>query len=189
MSTPQPYQPVPQQQPGPYYPPQSSPPYPQQVQYYNYVAPRLPFVPGNFFLRFVAWLFDDIIVGMLTGVVVGMLWIAGLLMGALFGNGGLLLAGFALWFISIPVAIFTFFAYHIKFETGPMQATPAKKLLGLKIYDQNGGPISVGQSIGRILSMVFLSSLFLGLGYFLALFTEKRQALHDLVAGTVVIKG
>ena len=47
---------------------------------------------------------------------------------------------------------------------------------------------NTGQSIGRLLTMVFLSSAFLGLGYFLALFTEKKQALHDLVAGTVVVK-
>ena len=103
--------------------------------------------------------------------------------------GGMLAVGLLLWFVTIPVGVFTFFAYHIKFETGPGQATPAKKMMGLKIVNQNGGRISAGQSIGRILSMVFLSSLFLGLGYFLALFTDKKQALHDLVAGTIVIKG
>jgi uncharacterized RDD family membrane protein YckC len=193
---PQPYQPAPQQQP--YYPPQGypqqqqqyAPQYPQQPQYQGYAAPKaLPFTPGNFFLRFVAWLLDDLFVGMITGVIIGVLWALGLLMGYMAGDGGgVLLAGVALWFATIPIAVFTFFAYHIKFETGPGQATLGKKLVGLKIYDQNGGPISAGQSIGRILSMIFLSSLFLGLGYFLALFTEKKQALHDLVAGTVVIK-
>jgi hypothetical protein len=49
--------------------PQPFQPHPQQPQY-NYAAPSLPFEPGNFFLRFIASILDDIIAGMITGMVI-----------------------------------------------------------------------------------------------------------------------
>jgi uncharacterized RDD family membrane protein YckC len=136
-----------------------------------------PLAPGSFFLRFLAKVIDDILVVLLTGGVILLLWALGLLTGfAAAREFGAVAAGFLLWMVTIPAAVFTYFAYHIRFETG------------LKIVNQYGGPIGAGQAIGRLLSMVFLSSLFLGVGYFLALVTEKKQALHDLVAGTQVVK-
>lgn len=182
--------PAPQQGyvPQPYQQPPYQQPYPIQPNYA--FGPRpLPFIPADFGLRFIAWILDYVFVGFLTGAIVAVLMTVGLIVGYGAGSGGgMVIAGMMLWALIIPVAILTFFVYRVKFETGPMQATPAKRLLGLKVVDQNGGPITAGQSIGRALSMIFLSSMFLGLGYFLALCTEKKQALHDLIASTIVIK-
>jgi uncharacterized RDD family membrane protein YckC len=179
----------------PYGPPQQSPGMPLSPQYGHppyWTPPHFhspPLAPGSFFLRFLAKVIDDILVVLLTGGVILLLWALGLLTGfAAAREFGAVAAGFLLWMVTIPAAVFTYFAYHIRFETGPGQATPGKKLFGLKIVNQYGGPIGAGQAIGRLLSMVFLSSLFLGVGYFLALVTEKKQALHDLVAGTQVVK-
>ncbi len=64
--------------------------------------------------------------------------------------------------------------------------TPGKYLLGLYVCDLDG---RVGLPFGRALLRFvgyFLSSLALGLGYLMPLFTERKRALHDFVAGTYV---
>ncbi len=75
-----------------------------------------------------------------------------------------------------------FLSYFGYFHASSLQATPGKWVLGLKVVDLEGERISFGASIGR----VFTQSVF-SLGWFFALFTEKKQAAHDKVAGTMVL--
>ncbi|MFT8320909.1 MAG: RDD family protein [Bacillus sp. (in: firmicutes)] len=77
--------------------------------------------------------------------------------------------------------------YYTIFQSSKWQATIGKKLLGLKVMTINGERISFWRSLGRYLIMCFLSGI-LFIGYIMAAFTEKKQALHDLIAGTVVAK-
>jgi uncharacterized RDD family membrane protein YckC len=85
--------------------------------------------------------------------------------------------------ISIIVPIF----YYAGMHASKWQATIGKKLLKLKVTDLQGNRISFWRGLGRYLAMVFISSIFY-IGYIIAAFTEKKQSLHDLIAGTVVIK-
>ena len=67
------------------------------------------------------------------------------------------------------------------------QATIGKMALGVMVTDLNGNRISFGRSTGRYFSKI-ISFLPLMIGYLIQPFTERKQALHDLIAGTLVVK-
>ena len=79
-------------------------------------------------------------------------------------------------------------AYHAGFHSSSSQATPGKKAFGIKVTDQEGGRIGLGRAIGRYFA-TWLSFIVLGIGFLLAAFTRKRQALHDLICSTFVVNG
>jgi len=85
------------------------------------------------------------------------------------------------------ITVFLGILYEAVFLSSPWQATPGKKLLGIKVVDQNGLPIAFWRAFGRA-SAKILSSIFL-IGYIMAFFTKNKRALHDLMAGTIVIEG
>jgi uncharacterized RDD family membrane protein YckC len=158
-------------------------------------AAAAPYAPsyqptyGGFVQRFAALWIDNLVIAAITGALLGTMWVTGILLGYLVASeGGSIFAGIGMLFLSVPLAILTTVVYHIKFETGPNQATIGKRLLGMKLVNMQGGTISAGQSLGRLLSQVFLSTMFFSIGYWLALFTDKKQALHDLVASTLVVR-
>jgi uncharacterized RDD family membrane protein YckC len=76
--------------------------------------------------------------------------------------------------------------YSVVLMTSDMQATLGQKVVGIKIVKDNGERIGYGAAIGRNL-MSILSSLFLKIGYAIAVVRKDNKTLHDLVAGTVVI--
>lgn len=68
------------------------------------------------------------------------------------------------------------------------QATPGKMVFGARVVDaQTGGPLSVGQSIGRYLGY-YVAMLPFFLGFFWIGFDPRKQGWHDKLAGTVVIR-
>jgi uncharacterized RDD family membrane protein YckC len=75
--------------------------------------------------------------------------------------------------------------YGALFESSAWQATPGKKLLGLMVTDLEGHRISFLRASGRAFGKWF-SGLILGIGFLMVAFTEKKQGLHDMLAGTVV---
>jgi uncharacterized RDD family membrane protein YckC len=79
------------------------------------------------------------------------------------------------------------FFYSIVMESSARQGTWGKVLMGLKICDEQGNTISFGRAITRNLSKI-ISSCSLGIGYLIGFFTKKQQCLHDLIAGTLVVK-
>lgn len=76
--------------------------------------------------------------------------------------------------------------YYALLESSAAQATFGKRLLGLKVTDLAGNKISFARATGRYFGKV-LSSLTLLIGYLLAGITQKKQALHDMLASTVVV--
>ena len=66
------------------------------------------------------------------------------------------------------------------------QATVGKMVLGMVVTDVNGGRISFGRATGRHFAK-WLSALILGIGFLMAAFTERKQALHDMIADTLVV--
>jgi uncharacterized RDD family membrane protein YckC/Tfp pilus assembly major pilin PilA len=77
-------------------------------------------------------------------------------------------------------------AYFAGFHSSARQATPGKMAFGIKVGDMAGARISIGLAIARFFA-TWLSSLILGIGYLVAAFTAKKQALHDLLCKTIVI--
>lgn len=77
-------------------------------------------------------------------------------------------------------------AYYAGLESSEKQATVGKMVLKIKVVDLNGNRITPGRALGRYFSKI-LSALILGIGYIMAAFTEKKQGLHDMIAGTLVV--
>jgi uncharacterized RDD family membrane protein YckC len=77
-------------------------------------------------------------------------------------------------------------AYFAMMESSSWQGTIGKKVMGVKVTDIAGNRISLGRATGRLLVKAFLSGWFL-IGYIIAFFTAKKQSLHDLLAGTLVL--
>jgi uncharacterized RDD family membrane protein YckC len=65
-------------------------------------------------------------------------------------------------------------------------ATLGKIALNIRVTDLNGQPISFSRASGRYFGKI-VSGLTLNIGYIIAAFTEKKQALHDLMAGCLVV--
>jgi uncharacterized RDD family membrane protein YckC len=77
--------------------------------------------------------------------------------------------------------------YYAGMESSGSQATLGKMALGVKVTDLYGRRISFGRALGRFAGKI-VSFLILFIGFIMAAFTEKQQALHDLIAGTLVTK-
>ena len=70
-------------------------------------------------------------------------------------------------------------------ESSSRQATVGKMALGLKVTDLEGRRISFARASGRHFAK-YISGMILLIGYIMAGFTERKQALHDMIAGTLV---
>jgi uncharacterized RDD family membrane protein YckC/Tfp pilus assembly protein PilE len=78
--------------------------------------------------------------------------------------------------------------YYALQESGQKRATLGKRWLGLQVWQLNGyTQIGFGRATGRYFAKI-LSALLLMAGYLMQPFTQRKQALHDKIAGVVVIK-
>ena len=77
--------------------------------------------------------------------------------------------------------------YGALMESSVKQATLGKLALGIKVTDLRGEPIGFGRATGRHFAKI-LSGLTLCIGFAMAGFTRRRQGLHDMVAGTLVVR-
>jgi len=90
--------------------------------------------------------------------------------------------------IGILLGIFGFSFYFSLFESGSWQATPGKRIAGLRVVKLAGDRIRFWQAVGRYFGK-YLSSFLLGIGYIMAGTSDKKQALHDRMANTLVLYG
>lgn len=77
-----------------------------------------------------------------------------------------------------------YFAYM---ESSKWQATFGKMAMGIKVTNMHGERIGFAQATGRHFAKI-LSAILLLIGFIMAAFTEKKQALHDILADTLVVK-
>lgn len=77
--------------------------------------------------------------------------------------------------------------YFSVFESSWRQATPGKMLFGMFVTDDAGRRLSFGRALGRSLAKL-PSAACCFIGYAMALFTSRSQALHDLIANTLVLE-
>jgi uncharacterized RDD family membrane protein YckC len=144
---------------------------------------------AGFWLRFVAWFIDWIILVFVGGIVMvpfGGMHLHRMLMGhppspqEWFGAGGMHFHGFV-------VTQILHWIYYAILESSVWQGTLGKKVLGLEVTDLAGARVSFGRATGRFAGR-YVSMLTLGIGYIMAGITQKKQALHDIIAGTLVIR-
>lgn len=77
--------------------------------------------------------------------------------------------------------------YWAYMESSPKQATIGKILMKIKVTDENGNRLTQKQAAIRS-GMRIVSGLILCIGFIMALFSDKKQALHDQVAHTYVLE-
>ena len=89
--------------------------------------------------------------------------------------------------INILLNLIIGWLYFALMESSRQQATLGKQALGIIITDLNGNRIYFGKATTRYFGK-FISALILCIGFIMAEFTEKKQALHDMIAGCLVVK-
>jgi len=88
------------------------------------------------------------------------------------------------WVIAFAVS----WAYEAFLTSSEWQGTVGKRVLGLKVTDLNGNRISLARATGRFFAKL-LSFAICYVGVIMVAFTERKQGLHDIIAGTLVWKG
>jgi len=138
--------------------------------------PRITY--AGFWWRLLAYLID-------TTVLTLALFAVALILGFILGAAGIedssletVLGVFGL------VAIWLYFALM---ESAPGQATLGKRACGLKVTDRDGAPISFARASGRYFAKILSAALLL-IGYLMVAFTRRKQGLHDIIAGTLVVR-
>ncbi|TMF93619.1 MAG: RDD family protein [Chloroflexi bacterium] len=86
-----------------------------------------------------------------------------------------------------PVSAAVAWAYFALLESSPARGTLGKIALELYVGDAHGDPITFRRATARYL-LKTLSTLLLGTGWLMAAFTPRKQALHDVLAGTLVLR-
>lgn len=119
---------------------------------------------AGFWLRFLAFFIDDAILAFI-----------GWLLASIFSPLSALFSGIIGWL------------YFAIMESSEGQATLGKQVVGIKVTDINGNRISFGRATGRYFAKI-ISTLTLCIGYMMAGWTAKKQALHDMIADTLVVK-
>lgn len=89
--------------------------------------------------------------------------------------------------LSNVLSLLMYWLYFALQESSAAQATVGKRAVGLKVTSVDGQRISFGQATGRYFGHI-VSSLILLIGYFMMLWDERKQTLHDKMAGTLVVK-
>jgi len=79
-------------------------------------------------------------------------------------------------------------AYFALCESSAMQATPGKLAMGIRVTDDEGRRISFLRATGRHFGKI-ISTFTLFIGFMMAGWTERKQALHDMMASTLVVNG
>jgi uncharacterized RDD family membrane protein YckC len=148
---------------------------------------------AGFWLRFVAVIIDGIVIGVVSFPITGVMSLRGLLRGAYgpYGGGPMSPADMVpligMIFRIILISAVLKWLYYALMESSSWQATLGKKALGLEVTDLEGHRISFGRASGRFFGKI-ISSMILYIGFMMAGFTDKKQALHDMMAGTLVIR-
>ena len=79
------------------------------------------------------------------------------------------------------------FIYSVATQGGSRQSTFGQRACGIKLRKINGERLGYETAIVRYITSL-ISSIFLKLGYVIAIFTQNKQTLHDLAAGTIAVK-
>jgi uncharacterized RDD family membrane protein YckC len=90
----------------------------------------------------------------------------------------------AAWIVAYIVVPWLYVALQL---SSVHQATLGKRALGIVVTDLKGGRISFGRATGRYFAD-YISTITLMIGYLIQPFTAKRQALHDIIAKTLVVR-
>ena len=108
------------------------------------------------------------------------------------GNPDAILHAYSQFYGAIgPASLITFVVAWLYFalcESSSWQATLGKMALSIRVTDLHGARISLPRALGRYPAKM-LSAIILLFGFMMAGWTQRKQALHDMIAGTLVLNG
>lgn len=169
-------------------------------------GPPAPIVPASlsyggvvyagFWLRFVAYIIDGIVSCIAFAILLIPLFVltgAGAALGRIISGedvgddvSAFLGAGFILGFFGIILVVS--WLYYALSESSSWQATLGKKILNLQVTDMTGQRITFARASGRYFAKIITGMIPLLIGYIMAGFTEKKQAIHDMIASCLVLR-
>ncbi|WP_421875030.1 RDD family protein [Marinoscillum sp.] len=151
---------------------------------------------AGFWLRFVAYIVDKILISTVQWIVIlPVLGALGISMASMENMEymseedaiGMVIGMVSTMIGSILVAYVIELIYFSLMEASKYQASIGKMALGLKVTDTDGKPLDFGKALLRNLGKI-VSQMIIYIGYIMAGLTEKKQALHDMIAGALVVK-
>jgi uncharacterized RDD family membrane protein YckC len=154
-------------------------------------------VYAGFWLRFVAFLIDKIILSIATFALFIPLF---LMMGGMAMLESLprhnferfeprQVAAFVTLILAlVGAALMANWLYFAYLESGEKQATWGKQAMSIYVTDLSGNRVTFGRASGRFFAKLISGLIPLGIGYIMAGFTERKQALHDMIASCLVLR-
>lgn len=144
---------------------------------------------AGFWLRVVATIIDGLILGVVFIVLIIVLVLFAAVVSGVSDARKLednpIVILFVLLFYALSIVLPWLYAAYM--ESSSWQATLGKKMLGLVVTDIRGEPISFWRATGRHFGKI-VSGMILYIGFMMAGFTEKKQALHDILAECLVLR-
>ena len=135
-------------------------------------------VAAGFWIRVGAYMLDSIIFGILIAI-----------SGAVFSS--IVRAGGAtpeeVIFQNLGLNLIIGWAYFAVQESSAGQATLGKRACGLVVVSEAGGRLTLPRATGRHFAKL-LSAILLGVGLIMVAFTDRKRGMHDMMAGTYVIR-
>lgn len=128
---------------------------------------------GGFWRRFLASIIDAIITGIAGGIL-------GFIFGIFLGSSK------ETEDIMNVLGLILGWLYFAIMESSEYQGTLGKMAIGMKVTDLEGNRISFARATGRHFGKI-ISAIILLIGFIMAGFTEKKQSLHDMMAGCLVV--
>jgi uncharacterized RDD family membrane protein YckC len=114
-------------------------------------------------------------------------WLIELVVVAVLLGLGLILGGSS-YFAGFLIALTAIWLYFAGLESSSLQSTLSGRILGLRVTDLKGEPISFNRATLRHFAMYFSAVTPFAIGYLMAFWTKRRQTLHDYVASTLVLR-
>lgn len=144
-------------------------------------------VYAGFWKRVAAYIIDSFVAGFVGAIIGGI--VGGLLGATLLSSGGM--SGNAGAFMGIQlignlIGMLLGVAYYAGMHSSSSMATLGKMAVGIKVVRSDGSRISFLRGVGRYFGLI-VSSITLGIGFFMAGFTERKRALHDMLCDTLVV--
>jgi len=131
---------------------------------------------GGFWIRVVAYLIDAILLGVVGTILASL---AGIPM----------MAGEATAFdptVNLGSLVIGWL-YFALMESSERGATIGKMAVGLRVVTDQGQRLTFGRATGRYFAK-FVSAIILLIGFIMVAFTDRKRGLHDMIAGTLVVK-
>jgi uncharacterized RDD family membrane protein YckC len=151
---------------------------------------------AGFWLRFVAYVIDSLMITLVCGVVI-LIIVAVIGVGTLRGSSEpfdqperfFMAPALIFFFVAIfVVAMCGSWLYYALLESSVHQGTLGKMALGLIVTDMQGRRVTFARASGRFFAKIITGLIPFAIGYIMAGFTQKKQALHDMIASCLVLK-